>query len=204
MLVDEERGIVYRLLAGLLLHELQGIRWQALATHWCELFKQLPQVQPELAPACERCLAAISLLTSNPDSCYALRADFCQLFLQDAQRTSAAPYASLYQEQPLLGLYPASLHKWFEQTELRLNPELQETPDHLAALLELMAELATRHNPYLQLHFLQEQLLNWLPQWAHNCQQKSLAYDFYPAIAQLINQLCQLEYQELQQLQQRA
>ncbi|MFT0212174.1 molecular chaperone TorD [Pseudomonas sp. F1_0610] len=190
MLNEVERSTLYRLLAGLILQELQGLRFLALKDHWQSLFSNLAIAQESLSPTCQRCLAAIQHLLTSKDAELELRADFTQLFLQDASKTSAAPYASLYQEQPSLGTVNPALMEWFDYTQLKLNEHYHETKDHLAALLELMAHLIEQNDHSAQQAFLNEQVLTWLPKWAQRCQKTNLSSDFYPAVAQLTLDFC--------------
>lgn len=190
MLNEVERSTLYRLFAGLILQELQGTRFLALKDHWQALFRNLASAEESLGPACQRCLAAIQHLLTIKDAELELRADFTQLFLQDASKTSAAPYAGLYQEQPSLGTVSPALLKWFNYSQLKLTEHYYETRDHLAALLELMAHLIEKNDYSAQHVFLSEQVLSWLPKWAQRCQTIKLSSDFYPSIAQLLSQFC--------------
>lgn len=149
-----------------------------------------------LTRECERLRRAIDELRTTALARLELAADFAQLFLLDA-RHSAPPYASLYDhaDPRFCGAAEARMRTCLAGHALALSDSFREPADHLAVYLSFLARLiddrperyAPAHAASAQLDFVDEALLPWLPAFAHRCQSARARFDFYPALAALLN-----------------
>ena len=162
----------------------------------------------------ERLQASIEVLRTTPLPRLELAADFAQLFLLDA-KTGALPYASVYEGSSgekdeggdagkdggntLYGAAEQRMRAFLAESGFAIQAEFREPADHLAVYLALMAKLAEQDAEqgvdsidfaaaaFEQSNFLHAGLLGWLGAFVQRCQQARPRFDFYPALAALLD-----------------
>ncbi|WP_227368114.1 molecular chaperone TorD [Halomonas sp. M20] len=197
-----ERTLLCRWLSTLLAKELDEVTLKAYLQGEAEPLLELLRDHAQLTPLVERFNQALNALRLFEQPRLELAADFATLFLMDG-RTSAPPYASLYQPgQALFHQQPT------ERMEMRLRAagydvvkDFGEPADHLAVMLDYLATGYERLGEASSdaeceeikgglVQFVDEELTPWLPTFAQRCQQIDTASDFYPALAQLVAGYC--------------
>ena len=133
-----------------------------------------------------------------------LAADFAQSFLRDAH-LSALPYASAHLSSKGL-LFQESHQRMtdlLERNGIALDASLNEPCDHIAVQLDYLGNLALQGangetedestaNLQSQLQFIDEHLLNWIPQFSEKAGTVRDA-EFYPALIRLFKDYLKLD-----------
>lgn len=127
-----------------------------------------------------------------------LAADFAQMFLMDA-KTACIPYASAYLDKgELYGSADQLMRNIMRDNQLEIPEEYKEPADHLAIILSVMAEWIEREQMHdvsssdwsevvkFQHNFVQEMLMNFLPEFTRRSQMIQVSSDFYPAVCALL------------------
>lgn len=143
----------------------------------------------------QRFQAALQQALTLADNKIELAADFASSFLLAADYC-ATPYASWYLEEDkrFYGDAEQRMCAFLKENALKLNPNFKEPADHLAVFLSLLAFWIEQDAQtddvssaaQTQARFLQQALLNWLPEWAERCQKIQLKTDVYPSLAMLL------------------
>ncbi|MGY5451503.1 molecular chaperone TorD [Agarivorans sp. MS3-6] len=162
------------------------------------LLKNLAEV-PELSSAVQRINNGLahSLAMRHPE--LELAADFCQLFLTDAN-TGAPPYASIYSGSKMMFQQPhEDMQALLKQQGMQVDPAFNEPADHLAIQLDYLGNLIIRDGQKAtsaQGQFIKQQLLSWLPQWVDSLQ-NATGGEFYKGFAALLLAYLYLDIQFL-------
>ncbi len=192
----EKRASIYWWFSTLLICELNDRQIAALTGESGDtIFKAL--TEESLDSEVDEVRSALDRLGSEGELRYELAADYAQTFLRDS-RHSALPYASVYlSEDGLLYQQPQQeMQALLQQEGLAVDGNLGEPADHIAVQLDYLGNLVLRgintadeqqyHDRVdLQLAFIKEQLLPWVPKLVEKCQSIDGA-QFYPAICSLL------------------
>lgn len=123
-----------------------------------------------------------------------LSADFAQHFLLD-DKVSTLPYASFYLEDGMLyGDVETKMKEFLANNQLVISDDFKEPADHLAVYLYLMSYWIRRSDHIEdqdtvnqeQSIFLENGLLNWLPDFVEKSQKQKLKYDVYSSLSALL------------------
>ncbi len=207
-LVSEKRAMVYHWLSGLFAQELNDEQFNfyqaGKADEWLSglahigLEREVKQVKAAIAQWLSRKIDAIDL-----------RADFAGLFLLDG-KVAAPPYASVYLDKDgqMFGEMESRMRYFLSHNRLELSADFKEPADHLAVYLALLSTWTSNclDNNNIdkianeQLHFIQQALLSWLPQFVKQCQSIAADSDFYAALTSLLLAFVYADVEYLQQL----
>jgi TorA maturation chaperone TorD len=99
-----------------------------------------------------------------------LRAEHARLFVGPAE-PPAPPYESVYRDGDdgpgrVLGPSTRDVVNWYQEFDLRLDPDWSDLPDHLATELEFAALLVDRGEMAACERFLDEHLRQWFDDFA--------------------------------------
>lgn len=196
MTIADQRASLYENFAVLYARELTAGTLRPLLEHDvagttpCPFLQALASLAPDAFARLLKSLEPVATL-ALPAAVLELRADFTHAFLL-APTLSAAPYASLYprdEKQPkqLYSETETQVRRFLTAQDLAIHPDFPEPADHLAVLLATAASLARQQAPLaVQQDFLRSVVYSWLPTFTTRCQQLTLRFDFYPALAPLL------------------
>lgn len=201
----QQRALICRWLSTLLAQELDDATLQAYLDGQAAPILEALAEHEALAVLVTRFNNALNALRLFQHPRLELAADFATLFLIDG-RTSAPPYASLYQSSDQGSDQTAAFHQQAtERMEIRLkaagyrvDQQFREPADHLAIMLDYLAtgweRIADTREAFARREMLQglEQFvrseLAWLPRFSQSCESIDTASDVYHCITAMITQ----------------
>lgn len=201
---NEQRAEIYWWLSSLFAKELTSEDLEHYQSYEIRTFLDGLAQTPELSKPMENVKTSLNQLMDREEAQLELAADFCGLFLS-TPKSGALPYASMYVGKTgLLNDKPAQdMNALMSEYGISQRKEFNEPADHLAIQLDFLGNLIIRTNeqekPELaeelmqaQLAFLKQHLLNWLPAFAKDCQERD-KFGFYAAVSHLLLAFCQLD-----------
>ncbi|WP_299015401.1 molecular chaperone TorD [uncultured Photobacterium sp.] len=201
---NEQRAEIYWWMSSLLARELTAEDMEKY--HGGEMYTFLSGLgmTAELKQPVEEFRDAINRLKTREDAQLELAADFCGLFLS-TPKSGALPYASMYVgESGLLNDKPAQdMLEWMEKYDIAQRKEFNEPADHIAVELDFMGNLSILANQQedqtkaeevmqAQQQFIETMLMNWLPAFAKDCNERD-KFGFYSAAVNLLAAFCKLD-----------
>ncbi|PSV28426.1 MULTISPECIES: molecular chaperone TorD [unclassified Photobacterium] len=201
---NEQRAEIYWWMSSLFARELTDADLHEY--HGGEMYTFLSGLgmTEELKAPVEAFREVINQSNTRPDEQLELAADFCGLFLS-TPKTGALPYASMYVgTSGLLNDKPAQdMNVLMNDYAIAQRKEFNEPADHLAVELDFMGNLIIMANQQeteekreelmqAQLSFINTMLLNWLPLFVKECQNRD-QFGFYAAAANLLLAFCKLD-----------
>lgn len=201
---NEKRAEIYWWFSSLFAKELTDKDLEAYHSVEIRSFLSGLGENESLKLAVDNLLDALNRLQNREDAQLELAADFCELFLK-TEKYGALPYASMYiGKSGLLNDKPAEeMAKLMADFGVQVDDKLNEPADHLAVELDFLGNMIIRSNEYerekhmeeafvQQNHFIEHQLMSWLPQFSAKCQQLD-KFGFYASVAQLLVAFCKLD-----------
>ncbi len=201
---NEKRAEIYWWFSSLFAKELTDKDLEAYHSVEIRSFLAGLGENESLKLAVDNLVDALNRLQDREDAQLELAADFCELFLK-TEKYGALPYASMYiGESGLLNDKPAEeMAKLMADFGVQVDDKLNEPADHLAVELDFLGNMIIRSNEYerekhmeeafvQQNHFIEHQLMSWLPQFSAKCQQLD-KFGFYASVAQLLVAFCKLD-----------
>lgn len=191
--INEQRASIYQWFGSLFALEQTKEQLECYQNHQLD---NLYAVFTELGLSTEvnRFQKAMNNALQDDSVVLELAADFAQHFLLD-DKVSTLPYASFYLEDgKLYGDVETKMKEFLESNQLTISENFKEPADHLAIYLYLFAYWIRRSN-YVndqvtvskeQSIFLENGLLNWLPEFVEKSQKQKLKYDVYPSLSALL------------------
>lgn len=201
---NEQRAEIYWWMSSLMARELTAEDLEQY--HGGDMYTFLSGLgmTEELKQPVENFREAINRLKTREDAQLELAADFCGLFLS-TPKSGALPYASMYVgDSGLLNDKPAQeMHDWMEKYDIAQRKEFNEPADHLAVELDFMGNLVIMANQQqdeakaeeimqAQHSFISTMLMNWLPAFAKDCNERD-KFGFYAAAVNLLLAFCKLD-----------
>ncbi len=205
------RAIVYNFLSSLFAKELNKELVAQLTSEQGRSFLSSLAFEPSLAAAIDSIKSQLATLNSEK-SLLELAADFCGLFLVDG-RTSVSPYAGQYldidlnntestkrksDKVQLFGDFHQQMTEFLNNSDMQVHNDFPEPGDHIVVILAYAAHLCASANSQNQLNFIENYLMNWLPQFT----QQVIKHDqgiFYSAVAELTLKWLEIEVEDLTQ-----
>ncbi|MCA0937967.1 molecular chaperone TorD [Vibrio alginolyticus] len=201
---NEKRAEIYWWFSSLFAKELTDKDLEAYHSVEIRSFLAGLGENESLKLAVDNLVDALNRLQNREDAQLELAADFCELFLK-TEKYGALPYASMYiGKSGLLNDKPAEeMAKLMADFGVQVDDKLNEPADHLAVELDFLGNMIIRSNEYerekhmeeafvQQNHFIEHQLMSWLPQFSAKCQQLD-KFGFYASVAQLLVAFCKLD-----------
>lgn len=201
---NEKRAEIYWWFSSLFAKELTDKDLEAYHSVEIRSFLAGLGENESLKLAVDNLVDALNRLKNREDAQLELAADFCELFLK-TEKYGALPYASMYiGKSGLLNDKPAEeMAKLMADFGVQVDDKLNEPADHLAVELDFLGNMIIRSNEYeqekhmeeafvQQNHFIEHQLMSWLPQFSAKCQQLD-EFGFYASVAQLLVAFCKLD-----------
>lgn len=191
--INEQRASIYQWFGSLFALEQTKEQLECYQNHQLD---NLYAVFTELGLSTEvnRFQKAMNNALQDDSVVLELAADFAQHFLLD-DKVSTLPYASFYLEDgKLYGDVETKMKEFLESNQLTISENFKEPADHLAIYLYLFAYWIRRSNDVNdqvtvskeQSIFLENGLLNWLPEFVEKSQKQKLKYDVYPSLSALL------------------
>ena len=191
--INEQRASIYQWFGSLFALEQTKEQLECYQNHQLD---NLYAVLTELGLSTEvnRFQKAMNNALQDDSVVLELAADFAQHFLLD-DKVSTLPYASFYLEDgKLYGDVETKMKEFLESNQLTISENFKEPADHLAIYLYLFAYWIRRSNDVNdqvivskeQSIFLENGLLNWLPEFVEKSQKQKLKYDIYPSLSALL------------------
>ncbi|CAE6906843.1 molecular chaperone TorD [Vibrio alginolyticus] len=201
---NEKRAEIYWWFSSLFAKELTDKDLEAYHSVEIRSFLAGLGENESLKLAVNNLVDALNRLQDREDAQLELAADFCELFLK-TEKYGALPYASMYiGKSGLLNDKPAEeMAKLMADFGVQVDDKLNEPADHLAVELDFLGNMIIRSNEYeqekhmeeafvQQNHFIEHQLMSWLPQFSAKCHQLD-EFGFYASVAQLLVAFCKLD-----------
>lgn len=157
------------------------------------------------------CEAAGNIIAENTDS---LEFEYNRLFVGPA-RLIAPPYESVYRtaERLVMGETMFDVKRAYRDLDMEIRNTLREPEDHIAIELEYIAELQKRclttleeHDIHelqrivvLEITFLEDHLLRWVPEFCQRITEGS-RMDFFKALAEVLVLLIKKDHEILEGL----
>lgn len=198
---NNARAALYRWFADVFAHELSQTAVADLPNSYTDLHQIFSDLGLEAQST--RLKKAIHNLQVIPESdrFIELAADFAQIFLL-SDKNSAPPYASYYidADNMLYGKPAQQMGQFLDTHQLSLHPDFREPKDHISVYLNVMSvwihssaddEQNIASIAKEQAAFLEDALLNWLPQFSARCQKIRVKTDIYPALTDLLQHFVQ-------------
>ena len=198
--LNETRVVFYRWLSGLFAREISVEDIDSYRDGDGSAMLEDLSADPVMKDAVDQMRGVLGTEQSNVDLRIELAGRFAALFLGAGGRKTAPPYESHYTNEKGL-LFQEATHKmdtYLERYDVHVDESFKEPADHIAIQLELMAVLAghaaagdpnskdVRDLVEAQAEVLDSQLLNWVPQFAADCQSHDTS-GFYAGIASVLN-----------------
>ncbi len=191
--INEQRASIYQWFGSLFALEQTKEQLECYQNHQLD---NLYAVFTELGLSTEvnRFQKAMNNALQDDSVVLELAADFAQHFLLD-DKVSTLPYASFYLEDgKLYGDVETKMKEFLESNQLTISENFKEPADHLVIYLYLFAYWIRRSNDVNdqvtvskeQSIFLENGLLNWLPEFVEKSQKQKLKYDVYPSLSALL------------------
>ena len=194
----QQQALLCQWFATLLSKELNEAEVQAYQAGDANPLLDELALQPALSEPAKRLRQAIGTLALLEHPRLELAADFAGLFLSDA-RHGPAPYASLYQDKGNFnGPAAQRMQQRLAAAGYAVDGDFKEPPDHLAVMLDYLAEgyrrLALAPSPEAEADlklFVHQELAGWLPELSRRAKNTDTASDVYPALLALVTAFCQ-------------
>lgn len=191
--INEQRASIYQWFGSLFALEQTKEQLECYQNHQLDnLYAVLTELS--LSTEVNRFQKAMNNALQDDSVVLELAADFAQHFLLD-DKVSTLPYASFYLEDgKLYGDVETKMKEFLESNQLTISENFKEPADHLAIYLYLFAYWIRRSNDVNdqvtvskeQSIFLENGLLNWLPEFVEKSQKQKLKYDVYPSLSALL------------------
>ncbi|CAM4029047.1 molecular chaperone TorD [Vibrio neonatus] len=201
---NEQRAEIYWWFSSLFSKELTQDELIAYQTPEVRGFINGLAENETLATAAKRLLGALERLQLRPNAQLELSANFYDLFLASDKQT-AQPCASVYidENKALNGTPAQQMTQVMLEHGIEVDKCFNEPADHLAVELDFIGNLIMRSNALeMESHleaalseqksFIEQHLLNWIPQFSANCT-KYDEFGFYSAVAELLVKFCEID-----------
>lgn len=198
----ETRASLYWWFATLFTKELDKDEFTRYSTGEGRAFIQQLAADDELQHGALAMLNALNQLSVLQYPELELAADFSQVFLTD-KKAGAPPYASVYLSDS--GLMMQQPHQdmvaLLQQQGLAVTKDFNEPADHLAIQLDYIGNVIMRDAEQVspeQIHFIEEQLISWVPQLAQ-ASHKVKNSGFYQGACDLLTQFLKADLADIRQ-----
>lgn len=151
-------------------------------------------------------LSVFFLRAPDEEALQAIRLDFnidateeSYVIAEDFDRLFSVPHGNL---QPFESLYAGmadgsykDVSIFYAETGLMIGEDFEVAPDHLAVELLFMSYLVENNKTDLELKFLEQHLMNWVPDFCDTVTEAAKT-EFYRKIAAVIKDFLTTEYEE--------
>lgn len=198
------RSEIYWWLSTTLATELTEEQMQQYQSTEIQAFLQGLAQSPQLTASIEKLISSLAAANLRNDARLALCADFADVFLGNS-KSSAPPYESVFtsEEGHLMQEAYQQMTALLSEHNININEKYSEPADHIAIQLDFMGNLVLmtlnseteaeiRQSFAKQHDFIQQHLLNWLPDFemkVKSCDK----FGFYAAVVELLLAFAQLD-----------